>query len=241
LSPTAALGLGFKHIDSHVVGILTFVFAITSVASTYMIQYNHEIQLKIAHLFQRFGFKDIDEAPAKEKEADKPKEIVFLGFFREASSIFHEIESMGNGNGNSLMKKILVVDFNPVVHSELNKRDVKCIYGDISSVDTLKHAQVDRAHTIVCTIPDYILRGTTNERLLHLSRHLCPGAQVIVTANALQAARNLYDQGADFVFIPRIHSARYIAGIISESQSKNLAPYREKEIASLSERHEVLG
>jgi len=237
----ASLGLGLNHIDSHVVGILTFVFAITSVLSTYMIQYNHEIQLKIVPLLERLGLRDINKQPLTEKEAEEPKEIVFLGFFREASSIFHEIELLQNGNRRPLTEKMLVLDFNPVVHCELNKREVKCIYGDISSVDTLKHAHVDCARTVVCTIPDSVLRGTTNERLLHLSSRLCPKAQVIVTANTLQAARNLYAQGADFVFIPRIHSARFVAWIISESLTESIEKYRKEEMADLWERHEVLG
>jgi Kef-type K+ transport system membrane component KefB len=237
----ASLGLGFNHIDSQVVGILTFVFAITSVASTYMIQYNHEIQLKIAPLLERLGFKDIDRQPVTCKETEEPKEIVFLGFFREASSIFHEIESMKDGNGSALKEKVLVVDFNPVVHSELNRRDVKCIYGDISSVDTLMHAHVDCAKTLVCTIPDSILRGVTNERLLSLSRRICPEARVIVTANTLHTAINLYQQGADFVFIPRIHSARQVATIISDSLHGSLDLYRAEEMAQLLDRREVLG
>jgi Trk K+ transport system NAD-binding subunit len=123
----------------------------------------------------------------------------------------------------------------------LNKREVKCIYGDISSVDTLKHAHVDFAGTVVCTIPDSILRGITNEKLLHLSRRLCPQAQVIVTADTLQTARNLYERGADFVFIPRIHSARHVAGIVLESLTESLEKYRETEIADLRMRLEVFG
>lgn len=237
----ASLGLGLKHIDSHVVGILTFVFAITSVASTYMIQYNHQLQLIIAPILGRLGFRDIDSQPSSGKDTKQPKEIVFLGFFREASSIFHEIESMQDLDGSPLKDRVMVVDFNPVVHSELGRRNVECIYGDISSLDTLKHANVDRARTIVCTIPDSILRGTTNERLLHLSRHLCPRAQVIVTANSLETARDLYAQGADFVFIPRIHSARYLARIISRSRTEKLEEFREQEISSLLDRNEVLG
>lgn len=236
----ASLGLGFNHIDSQVVGILTFVFAITSILSTYMIQYNHQIQTVISPLFKMFGLKDIEKQSGSAREAEEPKEIVFLGFFREASSIFYEIELLQDGSGNPLTDRILVVDFNPVVHSELGKREIRCIYGDISSVDTLKHAHVDSARTVVCTIPDSILRGITNVKLLHLARRLCPEAQVIVTGNTLDMAKDLYERGADFVFIPRIHSARYLAGIISESTKENLEKYREKEIEDLCKRNEVL-
>lgn len=237
----ASLGLTFHHIDPQVVGILTFVFAITSVASTYMIQYNHEIQLQIAPLLKRLGLKDIDTDASTGREAgEESKEIVFLGFYKEASSIFYEMESMKEENGAPLSRKVLVIDFNPKVHCELNRRDVKCIYGDIASVDTLMHAHVDHTRTFVSTIPDSILRGTTNERLLRLARRLCPEARVIVAADALEEALNLYRQGADFVFIPRIHSARLVAEIIAESLGGSLDAYREKEMAHLQNRREVL-
>lgn len=237
----AALGLGLKHIGADVVGILTFVFAITSVLSTYLIQYNNEIQLRLAPVLKRLGLTDINRQTTSEDEAERPKEIVFLGFFREASSIFHELGSFPTGSAGSLTDKILVVDFNPLVHAELNKREVKCVYGDISSVDTLRHAHVDRARTVVCTIPDSVLRGTTNERLLRLAKRLCTQAQVIVTAGTIQAALGLYRIGADFVFIPRIHSSDFVARLISESLTQSLQPYREEEINHLTNRREVIG
>lgn len=237
----ASLGLAFHHIDSQIVGILTFVFAITSVLSTYMIQYNHEIQMKIASVFIRMGFTGINPQPVAENAPQQPKEIVFLGFFREASSIFHEIESMRDKSDALLSEKVLVVDFNPLVHGELKKRNIQCIYGDIASVDTLMHAHIEHAKTVICTIPDSILRGTNNERLLNLARRLCPQARIIVTANTLQAAMNLYRQGADFVFIPRIHSARLLAGIIADSLYESLDRHREEELTHLLDRREVLG
>ncbi|MGV8074965.1 MAG: cation:proton antiporter [Syntrophobacteraceae bacterium] len=237
----ASLGLGLNHIDSQVVGILTFIFAITSVLSTYMIQYNHEIQTKIAPVLARVGLKDIAGDSSNEEEAPEAGDIVFLGFFREASSIFYEIESMEDTSGSPLIRKVMVVDFNPVVHCELNKREVKCTYGDVASLDTLKHAHIECAKTIVCTIPDSILRGTTNEKLLRFSKRICPQARVIVTTDTLQMALSLYRQGADFVFIPRIHSAKFVAKVISDSLHKSLTDYREDETARLLQRREVLG
>jgi Trk K+ transport system NAD-binding subunit len=102
-------------------------------------------------------------------------------------------------------------------------------------------AHVDHSKTFVCTIPDSILRGITNERLLGLSKRLCPEARVIVTANTLQTAMNLYRQGADFVFIPRMHSAQLVARIISDSLHEGLERYRVEEMAHLMDRREVLG
>ncbi|HEY0719983.1 MAG TPA: cation:proton antiporter [Gammaproteobacteria bacterium] len=236
----AALGLGFHHIDAEVVGILTFVFAITSVLSTYMIQYNEQLQGWLAKGMRRLGMGDLGESTAGADAGAHHHGIVFLGFYREASSVFYEMEALQARGAASLIDKLLVIDINPQVHAELKKRAVACIYGDIASMDTLKHAHIEQAETVVCTIPDTLLRGTSNERLLRKMRRLCPQAQVIVTASTLQAARHLYDEGADFVFIPRLHSARQVAEIIAQAQVDNLAPYREEDKAHLAQRIEVL-
>jgi len=237
----ASLGMGFNHIDSQVVGILIFIFAITSVASTYMIQYNHQIQSVIAPLFRLVGIKDIERHSPQHDADQQHREIVFLGFFREASSIFFELEAMQDKDEKYLTEKVLVIDFNPHVHRKLNKRKVKCVYGDISSVDTIKHAHIESAKVVVSSIPDSILRGITNQKILRLLKRICPGAKVIVTANTLQSALHLYDEGADFVFIPRIHSSQYVAQVIAESLHQPLMNYRQMEVASLRGRQEILG
>jgi len=237
----AALGFGLHHIDRQIMGILLLVFTITSVLSTYMIQFNHQLQLCIAPIFNRLGIHDITDGKPASKTAEPQKEIVFLGFFREASSIFCEIESMEREENKAMTDKILVIDFNPIVHSELNKREVQCIYGDIASVDTLNHAHISNAKVIVSSIPDAILRGTTNEKILRFIKRVSPDAKVIVTANTLQLALNLYEEGADFVFIPRIHSSRFAAEVVMASLNKPLDGYRTDEVNKLSCRCEILG
>lgn len=237
----AALGLTFKHIDAQVMGILTFVFTLTSVLATYMIQYNHQIQALLAPALKKIGIRDIDDAGTTGKTAPEDKEVFFLGFFREASSIFCEIENYQARANNGFTGKMCVIDFNPLVHLELNKRGVTCIYGDISSVDTLSHAHIKRAKVIVSSITDSILRGTTNEKILRLSKRLCPEARVIVTANTLRNACALYDYGADFVYVPRIHSSSYVAEVILKSVEGSIEEYRQSEISKLSCRTEVLG
>ena len=41
---------------------------------------------------------------------------------------------------SSLLRDVLVIDFNPQVLEELRRRGVRCVYGDIASMDTLQHA-----------------------------------------------------------------------------------------------------
>ncbi|MCE5333534.1 MAG: cation:proton antiporter [Desulfobacteraceae bacterium] len=237
----AVLGLQFKHIDAHIVGILTFVFALTSVLSTYMIQYNHQIQKRLASFLSLVGIRDIGDVKTGTGDVEEPKDVIFLGFFREASSILCEIQTLQAKRVDNVTDKMLVIDFNPIVHSELNKRNVSCIYGDIASVDTLQHAHIDCAKVIVSSIPDSILRGTTNEKILGLARRLCPDAKVVVTANTMQSAIELYEAGADFVFVPRIHSSLHAAEAILACLDQPLTDLRRQELNRIRSRSEVLG
>ena len=239
----ASLGLALDQISPELVGTLTFVFPITSVLSTYLIAYNHEIQRRLARLLVKIGFAsgaDANDDPAEGKEENS---IVFLGCFREASSILHEIESQSKAvGGDGVLGQILVIDFNPLVLQGLKRRGIRCLYGDIAHMDTLHHAHIQSAKIVGCTIADAILRGTTNLRLLRQARRLCPNAQVIAAADNISSAIELYEQGADFVYIARLHSARQMAELIARAvQDEDVFKgYREEEFELLKQRDEVL-
>ncbi len=236
----ASIGLGMGHIDAQVIGILAFVFALASVASTYAIQYNNEIQRRLAEKLRFWGVKDLGGEEESRGDAQCKGEIVFLGFFREASAVFHELERMAGPEEKPLSAHVHVVDFSPLVYAELAQRGIPCVYGDISSLDTLHHAGLHDERVAVCTIPDAVLRGTTNERLLQSLRRLCAGAFILVTADTLPAARALYEQGADFVFVPRIHSAKEVAGVIASAYAGTASSIKDEQAAMLAQRNEVL-
>ena len=67
----ASLGLALKHISPELVGTLTFVFAITSVLSTYLIAYNHEIQRQLARLLEKIGFATGGDSAADMAEQEE--------------------------------------------------------------------------------------------------------------------------------------------------------------------------
>jgi Kef-type K+ transport system membrane component KefB len=237
----ASLGLAMGHINSQTVSLIIFVFVITSTTSTYMISYNHQISRGLSRVFSVLRLKDVARQAGDESPTASLKPIVFLGFFREASAIVHEYELRSSGdNRHTMLDDILVIDFNPVVQAELQRRGIECLYGDVAHMETLHHAKIHEAKLVVSTIPDHILKGTDNERLLKKIRQLCPHAEAIVTADSAQRALDFYERGADFVFIPRIHSSGEVAQIIETGLTEGLAGIREEQIAHLRVRDEVL-
>jgi Trk K+ transport system NAD-binding subunit len=169
------------------------------------------------------------------------KRIVFLGFYREASSILAELEKAApEGQRNPLLDEIMVIDFNPHVINELNNRKIKSIYGDVASMDTLKHAHLDSAKIVISSMDDSVMRGTNNHKILNMVRNIAPKSEVMVASNNIKHALELYEQGADFVLVNRIHSSKDIAELINNSLDKGLKQYRDSEIKNLSVRKEVL-
>jgi Kef-type K+ transport system membrane component KefB len=238
----ATLGLTYNHIGAETVSVLVFTFAITSTASTYLIGYSNEIYKPMSGLLKRLGVRDLDANKIKEGEPDHTeKSIVLLGFFREASSLVHEFERAETDQGrHPLLDNLLVIDFNPQVIEELKRRGIACLYGDVAHMDTLHHAHIHDAELVISTIPDSILKGTDNLRILRTARRLCPSARVIVTAQRISRALELYGEGADFVFIPRLMSARQLAQVVEDGLRHGCGPARDAHIAELMARDEVL-
>jgi Kef-type K+ transport system membrane component KefB len=238
----ASLGFARHQIPADVVTIVIITFAITAVLSTYMINASHRVQRVISGWLKVLRIKDLDAAPTGEEVREERKEtVVFLGFFRDASSVLQELESEGDSqDAKDFLRKILVIDFNPTVMRELRRRKISCIYGDIAHADTLRHASIENAELVISSITDDILRGTNNMRMLKNVRASCPTARVVLTSEHIPQALHFYEAGADFVYIPRLHSAPMLAQILKQGLSGGFRATRETEIAHLKNRHEVL-
>ena len=156
---------------------------------------------------KRRGLRDLDHATddihAEGGHGHGKARILFLGFFRTASSLLEEMQR----HAPDLIGDTAVVDFSPVAREGLIGRKVRVIYGDISQRDTLIHAGVEHADVLICTVPDSVLKGMTNERLVRLLRGLNPKAKIIATAELLAQAETLLEAGADYVSVARLHEA----------------------------------
>lgn len=237
----ASLGFAAGHISQTILTVIMFTFVITSIASTYLIQFNQQVQGVLAKGLMSIGLKDVESHNSEEEdEKDEGKEIALLGFFRVASSLIRE--TMDDPNSD-LKDKILVVDFNPEVHNTLHSLGIKAIYGDISHLDTLHHAGIHEAKLVVSTIPDNILVGTDNLKMIRAIKSLCPHARIVVTAESTARALKMYQEGADYVFLPRILAAEHLKSqlhLLLDQDQNVLTRFREDQIRQLSARQEII-
>jgi voltage-gated potassium channel Kch len=133
-----------------------------------------------------------------------------------------------------------VVDFNPEVYHSLQGRGVKIHYGDISHADTLAHANVANAEIVISSIPDSLLKGTNNEKLVRHVRTVNPTAKIIATADVLAEAQALYAAGADYVTISRLDQASELIEAVAAADKGLLDDMRSRLDEQLRDREEVL-
>ncbi|TMF71826.1 MAG: sodium:proton exchanger [Chloroflexi bacterium] len=239
----ASLGVTLHQINQDVLTVVIVTFAVTSVVSTYMINFSHAIQRLLAAGFRAVGLKDLDAAKAASQDGTEPlhQPVIFLGFFRDTSSILYEFEHEGSAEESKrFLEKILVIDFNPTVLRELRRKNITCVYGDIAHADTLRHAGVEHAQLVVSSITDDVLRGTSNLRLMNSVHTHAPNARVVLTTDHIPQALRFYEEGADFVFIPRLYSAAACARILRKGLAGGFEEVRSQAIEHLSKRQEVL-
>ncbi len=229
------IGLKYGHIVQDIQTLIIYVFVMTSIVSSYMINSSHGLQSFLSKVLTKIGLKDITDAP-REEEAEPPKEIVFLGFYRVASALFREIQELSP----QLQDQLLVVDFNPQVHRRLRDLGVKVVYGDIGHPDTLHHAGIPEARVVLCTVPDEILVGTDNLRLIKILQKVSPQARIVVTAESPAAALKLYRAGADYVLLPHALAANQLLPIVEHLLREESARLREEEMERLGGMKEVL-
>ena len=231
-----ALGKKSGDVSANIIGIAAFSFAFLAVGSTYAILQNDLLLRKTAPWLRKLGLHDLDHTVFLKQAEEKPKRICLLGFSWTASSLLEEISR----ERSDLLPEIVVIDFNPVVHEKLKKRKVRAVYGDITARDVLHHAGAAHAEVIICSLPNMVLKGADNLKILRQLRELNPKAHIIVHAELLADIPKLYAAGASFVSAPRIIEAADLLHAIESAEKKLLEEKRVEQLKKLQDRSEVI-
>ena len=237
-----AIGAQAGHLGNPATsGMVALAFALLAAVSSFGMAKSNVIARASIPWLKRRGLRDLDhthdDAHAEGGQGHGSSRILFLGFFRTASSLLEEIQC----HAPDLIPHVAVVDFSPVARAGLIERKVRVVYGDISQRDTLLHAGVEKAEVIVCTIPDSLLKGSSNERLVRLLRGLNPTAKIIATAEVLAQASILLEAGADYVSVARLREADDLFSAVRAATEGLLDEKRTALKTALAGRNEVLG
>lgn len=108
--------------------------------------------------------------------------------------------------------KILVLDFNPEIIAELKEKKISCLYGDIESPDILDSIDVKKLERVISTVPDLV----DSMALLKTIQKDNKTAKIILTAQNNEEALELYQNGADYVMLPRFTAGEVVASILKK-------------------------
>jgi Kef-type K+ transport system membrane component KefB len=233
-------GVAAGHIKTETSSAASFAFVVLAVLSTFVMARSDQVTRGLIGPLKRIGLRDLDHVHEHADEHGgghgEARRVVILGFFRAASALLSEIER----RTPLALDQITVIDFNPVVFQTLSDRGVHVVYGDISNVDTLVHAGVGKAELIIFSIPDSLLKGANNEKLVRHVRSLNPTAKIVATAELLSDVNDLYRAGADYVTVTRLTDAHELYEVIEAAHAGLLEDKRAEMDALLGERREVL-
>jgi len=234
-------GVADHHIAAETANAASFAFVVLAVLSTFAMSRSDEITRWAIGPLKRIGLRDLDHGNGHGEEGHggghgEARRIVILGFFRAASALLAEIERQAP----VLLEQITVIDFNPNVYQTLLSRGLHVIYGDISSADTLLHAGVGKSEMIILSVPDALLKGASNEKLVRHVRTLNPTAMIVATADLLSDVGELYAAGASYVTVTRLSDAHELFTVIEAAQAGLLPDKRAELDQRLGERREVL-
>ncbi|RYX88418.1 MAG: hypothetical protein EON84_16790 [Bradyrhizobiaceae bacterium] len=233
-------GIAANHITKANASAASFAFVMLAVLSTFAMMQSDRITRWAIPVLKRVGLRDLDHGHGSEADHGEGhgscRRIVILGFFRTASALLSQIEQQNN----ELLDQISVIDFNPNVYRTLVARGQHVIYGDISNVDTLVHAGCGKAEIIILSVPDSLLKGANNEKLVRHVRGINPTAKIISTADLLSDVADIYAAGADYVTVTRLSDAQALYEVIEAVDQGLLQAKRTEMDTQLAERREVL-
>ena len=133
----------------------------------------------------------------------KKYKIIFLGYHQNATSLFEYTKK----SANSKLPDTLVIDYRYAIQDQIKRFGSDVFYGDISNPHTLESAGVADAHVVICCIDDFLLKGTSNLKLLEACKHLNPKIKFIGTANDSKTELDLIENGVFAVHNPSDEAA----------------------------------
>jgi voltage-gated potassium channel Kch len=213
------------HLDKGIFTLVVMLAMCSIVYTTYLVKYEAAIYNKLALAFKfKSTARHLEYLPEEFN-----KEVLLVGYHRIGYSIFKTL--------GKLRKEFVVIDFNPDVIKKLIREKIHCIYGDAADSEILERVHLDKVKVLISTIPDL----ATNTILIRKTKELNNKALILVTANHVPDALELYELGADYVILPHLLGGQHVSLLLEEINDdfSKLILAKMKHINELNERVEL--
>jgi len=199
------LGRSSGILSTSLVNSITVIAIVSIAISTYLINYSDQIYRYLERYLSVF-----------EKRVTHPDrnsgrysyELILFGYKKggmEFIKLFQELD-----------KKFVVIDYDPESIDTLEHQKINCIYGDATDIELLNEVNIEKVKLVVSTISDF----DTNVFLIKLIEKINPKSIVIVHAESITKAKELYELGASYVVIPHYIGHEHIGSFIKKSDLK---------------------
>ncbi len=218
------LGNSAGIVPASMVNVITFIALITIASSTYLINYAngiYKVVEKPLRLLER-ARTHTESALSKHRY-----ELVLFGYRKGGQEFIQLFKRM--------KKDFVVVDYDPEVIETMEQQKINCIYGDATDIELLEEIGIEKSKLIVSAVTDH----NANVFLLKLITKINPRAIIIVHAESIKKATELYDLGASYVVMPHYIGSDNIAAFIRKSELKKseFIKYQEKHKAYIQKHY----
>jgi Kef-type K+ transport system membrane component KefB len=199
-----SLGAKLGNVPSDVSALITMSGLISIAGSTYLMTHAEQIYKFLSKIMPIFFSKE-NVRQSKDIERDN-SEVVIFGYDKIGFSMLKSFKKMG--------KKFLIVDYNPEVIRYLQSQKINCMFGDAENTSLLDELCLPKRKMIVSTVPIYEI----NSLILKMVREYNNETIVIPVSNSIEDSLKLYDEGADYVIIPRFLGGEHASKLIEKNE-----------------------
>lgn len=171
-------------------GAQTFIAAtvLLMLLTPFQMQFSHRFGALVARL-PLPGRRDREEAdPIDEQRVDHIEDhVVVVGYGAAGRRLVQVLQDR--------QIPFIVVEMNPLSVQELQKQEIRTIYGDASRIHILEAAHISEAKLCVLIINE----ATIAPAIIRTARYLNPTLQIIARTRYLESMESLQQAGADIV------------------------------------------
>jgi Kef-type K+ transport system membrane component KefB len=210
-------------VPGNFVAAVTLIALITIAVSTYLMIYNDQLfQLveKYLTLFEK-------RRTHFEQDGRHHYDMVLLGYNKGGHEFLNAFRALN--------KRFVVVDYDPEVIDIMEHQKVDFLYGDAMDIELLEEAGLDKTRLLVSTISDH----ATNLFLLNLLVKFNRRCIIILHAETVEQAFELYSLGASYVVLPHHIGSEKISSFIRHNglDKSGFKEYRQKHLAYLQQNY----
>jgi len=220
-------GSELGHISKSTYSMILLLAVVTMSISSYFIEYKGELYSFVSPLFFRLHHKNSKNKQYEYLPKQKKYKAILIGVNRVGSSIINSLKK--------LKKNVLIIDYNPeVIKYFINKRQ-PCLYGDIGNLETISRINFEEAEIVISTVPIFKYNKSLFEKIKKYKEDKKSKLRIILTADKIEHALNLYELGADYVILPHLLGGEYVS-LLMHDLNKNkmiLSTVRKEHIKQL--------